>query len=52
MQTVLAEELEYETVDDRVSLSDRVCALNIPLKRTGVTAEELENVELDQFPMV
>ena len=49
---LLAEELEYETIDDRVSLSDRICALNIPLKRTGVASEELETMELDQFPMV
>lgn len=48
-----AEELEYEIIDDRVSLSDRVAALNIPLRRTGVSSEELtEEVELDQFPVV
>ncbi|XP_065200788.1 pescadillo homolog [Planococcus citri] len=51
LQGYSTEELEYETVDDRVSLSDRVCALNLPLKRTGVASEETEDMELDQFPM-
>ena len=49
----IVEELEYEMIDDRVSLSDPVAALNIPLKRTNVSAEEPnENVELDVFLQV
>lgn len=52
LQGYTTEELEYEIIDDRVSLSDRVAALNIPLRRTGVSSEELtEEVELDQFPV-
>lgn len=48
-----AEELENELIDDRVSLSDRVAALNIPLRSAGVSGEAAaDEIELDQFPMV
>lgn len=47
------EELENELIDDRVSLSDRVAALNVPLKSVGVSSEDAaEEIELDQFAMV
>lgn len=49
----LVEELENELIDDRVSLSERVAALNVPLKCTGVSSEvAADELELDQFPMV
>lgn len=52
MSIILAEELETELIDDMISFSERVAALNIPLQQTAITVDNDDAVNLDQFPEV